>query len=173
VQQAVSGLSHVPSDGFYGSGKRYVKYGFEYWSDPSNPTTGYIQWMVDGKPTSRMGANAVGPDPIDSPIGPAGSGLGGSGVGQRLIPEEPMSIILNLGISPNWQTIDLATMTFPTEMLIDYVRVYQRDGQLNVGCDPPNYPTKNYIDTHLDAYTNVNYTAWPYAKPKNSQYDGC
>ena len=36
-----------------------------------------------------MGAAAVGPD----------QGSTGSGVGQRLIPEEPMSIILNLGIS--------------------------------------------------------------------------
>ena len=36
-----------------------------------------------------MGAAAVGPD----------QGSTGSGVGQRLIPEEPMSIVLNLAIS--------------------------------------------------------------------------
>jgi hypothetical protein len=36
-----------------------------------------------------MGASAVGPD----------QGAGGTSVGQRLIPEEPMSIVLNLGIS--------------------------------------------------------------------------
>lgn len=80
-------------------------------------------------------------------------------------------------------------MMFPTEMLIDYVRVYQRDGYTNIGCDPPGYPTKSYIDAHLEAYTSKelsfcvsrlidvyidpNYTAWPYAKPQNSQYDGC
>jgi hypothetical protein len=45
--------------------------------------------MADGKKTYRMGASAVGPD----------QGAGGTGVGQRLIPEEPMSIIFNLGIS--------------------------------------------------------------------------
>jgi hypothetical protein len=36
--------------------------------------------MVDGKETTRMGATAVGPDQATD----------GSGVGQRLIPEEPM-----------------------------------------------------------------------------------
>jgi hypothetical protein len=39
---------------------------------------------MDGR--YRMGASAVGPD----------QGAGGTGVGQRLVPEEPMS---NLGIS--------------------------------------------------------------------------
>jgi len=39
-----------------------------------------------------MGTAAVGPD----------QGTGGTGVDQRLIPEEPMSIVLNLGISGAW-----------------------------------------------------------------------
>ncbi|KAG6829762.1 suppressor of kre null, partial [Arthromyces matolae] len=65
-----------------------------------------------------------------------------------------MSIVLNIGISPNWQTIDLSTLIFPAEMLIDYVRVYQRKGQTNVGCDPAAFPTKDYINNHLDAYTS-------------------
>lgn len=82
--------------------------GFEYWADPSAPTDGFITWQVDGKPSIRVGASAVGPD-TDATTG--------SGVGQRLIPEEPMvsvprgvtfystnifyfqSIVLNLGIS--------------------------------------------------------------------------
>ncbi|KIM89874.1 hypothetical protein PILCRDRAFT_812656 [Piloderma croceum F 1598] len=50
-------------------------------------------------------------------------------------------IVLNLGISANWQTIDLTTMDFPAEMLIEYARVYRLKGQTNIGCDPPNYPT--------------------------------
>ncbi|KDQ22034.1 glycoside hydrolase family 16 protein, partial [Pleurotus ostreatus PC15] len=73
-------------------------------------------------------------------VGPD-NGPDGSGVGQRLIPEEPMSIVLNLGISPNWQTIDFSTLIFPAEMLVDYVRVYQRKGAINVGCSPKDYPT--------------------------------
>ncbi|KAJ7228320.1 concanavalin A-like lectin/glucanase, partial [Mycena pura] len=144
VQQALSGLSQVPGDGFQGSGQRLVSYGFEYWSDPKQPGSGFITWQVDGQQTLRMGAGAVGPD----------QGPDGSGVGQRLIPVEPMSIILNLGISNNWQTIDLTTMVFPAEMLVDYVRVYQRDDEKNIGCDPPDYPTMEYISNHDVAYTS-------------------
>jgi len=55
----------------------------------------------------------------------------------------------------NWQTIDTTTMQFPAEMLVDYVRVYQRKGQTNIGCDPPNYPTANYIQRHLDTYSSA------------------
>ena len=65
-----------------------------------------------------------------------------------------MSIVLNLGISPNWQTIDLTTMIFPAELRFDYVRVYQRKGSTNVGCDPVGYPTMKYIDNHIEAYTS-------------------
>jgi len=82
-------------------------------------------------------------------MGPDTDPTVGSGVGQRLVAEEPMAIILNLGMSANWQDIDRSTMEFPAEMLIEYVRVYQRKGQTNIGCDPPNYPTANYIQNHL------------------------
>ena len=46
-------------------------------------------------------------------------------------------------------------MTFPAEMLVDYVRVYQRDGHTNVGCDPPDHPTANYINNHPEAYNSL------------------
>jgi hypothetical protein len=55
--------------------------GFKYWSNPSNPTSGYIEWQVNGSPTAQMGALAVGPD--QDP-------MVRSGVGQRIIPVEPM-----------------------------------------------------------------------------------
>src|SRR6266702_5189815 len=54
----------------------------------------------------------------------------------------------------NWQTVDLTTMTFPTEMVVDYVRVYQRKDSQNIGCDPPDYPTMDYISRHPEAYTS-------------------
>lgn len=65
---------------FEGSGQVFTKFGFEYWAEPLAPEKGFITWMVDGKPSHRMGADAMGPD----------QGPGGSGVGRRLIPEEPM-----------------------------------------------------------------------------------
>ena len=46
-------------------------------------------------------------------------------------------------------------MEFPAIMQIDYVRVYQRKGSNNVGCDPPDYPTKTYIENHPEAYTSA------------------
>jgi beta-glucan synthesis-associated protein KRE6 len=45
-------------------------------------------------------------------------------------------------------------MQFPAVMLVDYVRVYQRKDSVNVGCDPPNYPTADYINRHKDDYTS-------------------
>ncbi|KAF8625530.1 hypothetical protein AX15_005334 [Amanita polypyramis BW_CC] len=162
LQQAVSSLATLPSDMFQGSGQVFRTVGFEYWADPSNRQDGFVTWQVDGSPTYRMGVSAVGPD----------AGTNGSQIGQRIIPEEPMSIILNLGISPNWQTIDLSTMIFPAELRFDYVRVYQRKGHINVGCNPKNYPTTQYIQNHIDAYMNPNTTQWNWPIPKNSAYSG-
>ncbi|KAI0746638.1 beta-glucan synthesis-associated [Daedaleopsis nitida] len=171
IQQAVSSLTKLPDDMFQGSGAVFKTLGFEYLANPSNRDEGFITWQVDGKATYRMGAAAMGPD----------QGTDGSQVSQRIVPEEPMSIVFNLGISQNWQDIDLSTMIFPAVMQVDYVRVYQRSGQKNVGCDPPDYPTKNYIDNHPDAYSNANLTLWSQAEPvgagypwpKNSAYTGC
>ncbi|KAJ8496348.1 hypothetical protein ONZ45_g12486 [Pleurotus djamor] len=163
VQQSVSGVSILPSDMFQGSGRNFKTLGFEYWANPSNVQEGFITWQVDDQLTHRMHAAAVGPD--QDPIT-------GSGVGQRLIPEEPMSIILNNGFSNNWQTIRPETLIFPAEMLIDYVRVYQRRGSQNVGCSPPDYPTADYINSHPEAYSNPNLTTWPYPKPRNVLWEG-
>jgi len=94
-------------------------------------------------------------------------------ISQRNIAEEPMAIVLNLAISESFQKVDLPNMVFPSEYKVDYVRVYQRKGEKNVGCDPQDYPTTQYIANHMDVYTNPNITKWPYTFPKNSLYDGC
>jgi hypothetical protein len=40
-------------------------------------------------------------------------------------------------------------LQFPSEMYVDYVRVYQREGiQNGVTCDPPNRPTATYIQKY-------------------------
>ncbi|TFK87206.1 glycoside hydrolase family 16 protein [Polyporus arcularius HHB13444] len=171
IQQAVSGLTNLPDNMFQGSGAVFTPLGFEYWANPANRDEGFITWQVNGKPSVRMGAGAMGPD----------QGPDGSQVGQRIVPEEPMSIILNLGISQNWQQIDLSTMVFPAIMQVDYVRIYQRSGHTNIGCDPADYPTAKYIEDHAEAYSNPNLTYWSqpppvgagYSWPKNSMYDGC
>lgn len=166
MQQAVSGLTDLPADIFNGTGGNFYTFGFEYWTDPENPDQGYIIWVANGKESLRMGASAVDEDPLPD----------GSGVGRRLIPEEPMvrlffplllhfslrkanfsvqSIVLNLAISTSFQTVSLDTMVFPAEMHVDYVRVYQREGQENIGCSPDKYPTADYIANHEEAYTSM------------------
>ncbi|KAG7086517.1 hypothetical protein E1B28_002469 [Marasmius oreades] len=164
LQQAVSALTKVPADGFQGiPNRRFVTYGFEYWGNPDDRSNSFVTFQVDGQPSYRMGYGAVGPD----------KGEGGSQVGQRIVPEEPMYILLNMGISPNWQNINLETLLFPAEMLFDYVRIYQRKGHVNVGCNPKDYPTADYISRHLDQYTAINATKWTGGSPRNRLYDGC
>jgi beta-glucanase (GH16 family) len=56
-------------------------------------------------------------------------------------------MIFNLGISPSFQGQDFQPMVFPAEMVIDFVRVYQLPGVQNgLTCDPPKYPTSDYIN---------------------------
>jgi hypothetical protein len=31
------------------------------------------------------------------------------------------------------------------DLTIDQVRIYQREGEENLTCDPPNYPTSQYV----------------------------
>lgn len=54
----------------------------------------------------------------------------------------------------SWQPIDLTTMVFPGIMLVDYIRVYQRSSNPNMGCSPDDYPTEDYIQAHLPAYSS-------------------
>lgn len=64
----------------------------------------------------------------------------------RPIPQEPMYIIANLGMSRNFGNVDLEHLTFPAIMRIDWIRVYQATDAINIGCDPKGFPTAAYID---------------------------
>ena len=48
-------------------------------------------------------------------------------------------------MSQNFGFVDLAHLTFPTTMKVDYIRVYQDPANINVGCDPSDFPTAAYI----------------------------
>ncbi|CAE6436167.1 unnamed protein product [Rhizoctonia solani] len=160
VQQAVSGLTTLPEDIYQQAQGNFQTFGFEYYGNRNKRSDGYITWVANGKESFSMTAAAVGPDAMAE-------------IQTRPIAEEPMSIVLNLAISESFQKVDVPNMVFPSEFKVDYVRVYQRKGEKNVGCDPKDYPTSQYIKDHLDVYTNANITKWPYAFPKNSEYDGC
>lgn len=98
-------------------------------------------------------------------------------ISARPVPQEPMYLIMNLGISENFGVIDFEHLTFPTTMRVDWIRVYQRSDSINIGCDPKAFPTEAYINEYIEAYTNPNLTTWvddfkqPF--PKNSFLGQC
>ncbi|KAG7664122.1 uncharacterized protein J8A68_002376 [[Candida] subhashii] len=131
----------------------FQEYAFEYINDD---TIGYIRWFVGDQPTMTVHAQALHPN---------------GNIDFRQISKEPMSIVMNLGMSNNWAYIDWPSLSFPVTMYVDYVRVYQPEDQINVGCDPPGYPTQEYIQQHLNIYSNINLTLFEeggYTFPKNS-----
>jgi beta-glucanase (GH16 family) len=141
-QQAMSGISTLNNDWYDGNG--YQSYGFSY---VPGGAEGSIQWFIGDMPTWKMTGDSVGPN---------------GNVGQRMITSEPMSMVLNLGMSPTFAPIDHAQIAahLPAHMRIDYVRVYQDPAKIMVSCDPPGYETTEYITQHLEPYTNPNITKW-------------
>lgn len=162
-QEAVSGVTLLGTDTYELGKGTFKKIGFEYKADPKTRDSNYITWFTDGQKTWTMNAAAVGPDRrVD--------------IGQRLVSEEPMSIIMNFGMADGFAFVDIENLIFPATMRIDYVRIYQPEDKINIGCNPPDYPTTDYIERHLDAYMNPNATQWEklgYSWPKSSLYDGC
>ncbi|THG97039.1 hypothetical protein EW026_g4893 [Hermanssonia centrifuga] len=162
-QQAVSAVTSIDSNNYNNVG--YATYGYEWWSDPNNRDDGYVTWSSQGKESWTMTSKTIGADPVTQ-------------VSQRLIPEEPMYMIFNLGMSPSFQHQDFKHLVFPSKMYIEYVRVYQRSDAFETGitCNPASHPTTDYINAHMNAYTNPNLTTWDqagYTFPRNSLYDGC
>ena len=140
-QQAMSGLSNLNNDWY--NGKDYAEYNFYY----SPGASGQITWSVADTPSWKLDARAIGPN---------------GNVGQRVIPEEPMSLVMNFGMSTGFSALNLTGIatTLPATMRFDYVRVYQRPDSVSLTCDPPDYPTTAYISDHMEAYTNPNKTHW-------------
>lgn len=138
----------------------FQKYGVEYESFKKKRQDNYLTFLIGEEKMSTVTGNALHPN---------------GNIGWREIPKEPMSLILNLGISMAWTTIEWANIVFPVEFQIDYVRVYQPPGRTKLTCDPQDYPTIDYINKHINAYMNPNLTTWEqagYSFPKN-KLTGC
>lgn len=124
----------------------------------------YIEWINDGKAAWLLQGEGLGPDSAVE-------------ISTRPIPMEPLYLIVNLGMSTNFGTPDFEHLVFPAVMSVDYIRVYQDPAKINVGCDPEDFPTMEYINTYIEAYTNPNLTTWveDYGQPfpKNKLVDGC
>ncbi|KAN0135670.1 Beta-glucan synthesis-associated [Lactarius tabidus] len=143
-QQAVSALTTSDQTAYELNGGNFSVYGFEYQPGTDNA---YVTWIANNKASWTLLSSGVGPDTKVE-------------IGARPIPQEPMYLLLNLGISPSFGFIDFTKLTFPTTMRIDWIRVYQPKGNINIGCDPPNFPTMAYINQYIEAYTDPNLTTW-------------
>ncbi|SCU88429.1 LANO_0D02080g1_1 [Lachancea nothofagi CBS 11611] len=159
-QQAVSAVSTLNTTWYeFGPDAGYFQsYGFEYMNDEEN---GYLRWFVGNNPTYTIYSKALHPN---------------GNIDWRLLSKEPMSVIMNLGLSTNWAYIDFNSIFFPVTMSIDYVRIYQPSNATSINCDPDDYPTYDYIQDHLNAYSNPNLTSWEaagYTFPKNTLTGQC
>ncbi|ODQ64434.1 beta-glucan synthesis-associated [Nadsonia fulvescens var. elongata DSM 6958] len=158
-QQAISGVTILNNSWYAESQEKYYqKYAYEYLNDDQN---GYLRWFVGDDPTFTLYPQALGPN---------------GNIGQRSISKEPMSIIMNLGLSNSWTWINWLALKFPYQLEIDYVRIYQPKDQVSITCDPDDYPTFDYIEEHMNAYQNPNFTHWTdagYAFPKNTLTSNC
>ncbi|KAI9615640.1 hypothetical protein H4Q26_011582 [Puccinia striiformis f. sp. tritici PST-130] len=160
MRESLSGITMT--DGTSYEDKGYQQFGFEY-NKGFQADGGRVSWTYGGQETWTIFANAI-------------AGQSGTQVSPRPISTEPMYVILNLGISNKFQTVEWEKLKFPAKMYVDYVRIYQREGHTNIGCSPKDRPTEDYINRHLGAYTNPNFTTWAqagYTVPKNRLKDNC
>ncbi|KAJ9651911.1 beta-glucan synthesis-associated protein [Neophaeococcomyces mojaviensis] len=142
-QQAVSALTNLNNKWY--DGQEYQTYAFEYTPGAS----GDVTWFVGDQATWRVTGQSLGPN---------------GNVGQRVLPEEPMSIIMNFGMSDGFSAINFTGLAplLPAKMRFDYLRIYQdpNDDNMVMSCDPPGYETTSYINAHKSVYYNQNITSW-------------
>ncbi|MCJ1433135.1 hypothetical protein MMC27_002494 [Xylographa pallens] len=156
-QQAMSGVTTLNNEWY--DGNAYQTYAFEYTPGAS----GKINWFVGEASSWAMDARSVRPN---------------GNVGQRIIPMEPMAMIMNFGMSNGFSALNFTGLGahLPATMRFDYVRIYQDNDAIDVGCDPSDYPTYDYIQNHAEAYQNPNKTQWSqtsHPQPKNALINGC
>lgn len=160
-QQATSVVSETNPDSYEGTGNVYEIYGFQYQPGFDG---GYITWISSGTVAWTLKQAGMAADTTVE-------------IGPRPVPQEPMYIIMNLGMSTNFGKVDLEHLPFPVQMKVDWIRVYQDPDQINYGCDPSDFPTQAYINQYIEAYTNPNLTTWvdDYKQPfpKNSFLGQC
>lgn len=162
-QQSTSGVTNTNQNCYTQKTGCFSTYGYQY-KPGYSADGGYISWITNDVVGWTLDAGALVADPVTQ-------------ISDRPIPQEPMYLITNLGISENFQTVDFTNLIFPATMRIDWIRVYQPQGSINIGCDPKDFPTAAYINEYIEAYTNPNLTTWkndfkqPF--PKNNLTTGC
>lgn len=145
-QQATSGVTQTNQSCYTGVSGCFQTYGYEY--QPGYQSNGgYISWITNDQVAWTVDASGMAADPRVN-------------ISDRPVPQEPMYLIMNLAISPNFATIDFTNLVFPAVMQVDWIRVYQPKNAINIGCDPKDFPTAAYINEYIEAYSNPNLTTW-------------
>lgn len=83
-QQAASFLTDVDNDYYRDNSDEFGIFGVESYANENTRGNNYITWVANGKPSWTLPSEAIGPD-------------AGADIGQRLISEEPMYMIMNFG----------------------------------------------------------------------------
>ncbi|KAL4779226.1 beta-1,6 glucan synthetase [Aspergillus varians] len=155
-QQAMSGVTNLNNKWY--DGKEYQVYAFEY----TPGATGNVTWFVGQDKTWTLDGRSIGPN---------------GNVGQRMIPLEPLAIVMNLGMAYSFAPVDdVIIQHMPGYLRFDYIRIYQDPDHVSVTCDPPGYETTEYIADHPVAYNNINKTTWVdagYDWPSNTLMHEC
>ncbi|KAI0082382.1 concanavalin A-like lectin/glucanase [Panus rudis PR-1116 ss-1] len=144
TQQATSVVTDTNQGCYEGTLGCYSIYGFEY---KPGFDDAYITWISDNKVSWTLKVAGLDADPAVE-------------ISARPVPQEPMYIIVNLGMSHNFGDVDLDHIPFPVHLRVDYIRVYQDPDNKNIGCSPKDFPTEAYINQYIEAYTNPNLTTW-------------
>ncbi|BGP19126.1 hypothetical protein JCM10213v2_007213 [Rhodosporidiobolus nylandii] len=157
-QQVTSGLSNTKLDSYNQTDTdKFAMYGVEYRPTALNGYgTGEIYWLQNDEKMWYLNDQAMSANEFAQ-------------VSNRSVTNEPLYNILNLGMSPSFQYVNLEELVFPATMRVDYVRVYQDPQHINIGCDPKDMPTAQYIADHLPAYHNANYTVWETYQIENNK----
>ena len=123
---------------------RYWTYRMEWKPGPN----GHISWWYDGAFVWAMAAEAFGEYSVCST---RSSKKDCWRTPPRMIPEEPMSIVMNTAIGTwNGGPGAIDGKHWPARFFVDYVRVWQAEE--NIGCNPPDFPTKVYIEKNHELY---------------------
>ena len=151
----MSAVSNLNNDWY--NNNQYQTYAFEY----TPGSDGAITWFVGPEQTWMVDARAIRPN---------------GNVGQRVIPYEPMALVMNFGMSNSFTNINWTGIApqLPAKMRFDYVRIYQDPNSQSISCDPANYPTTDYIQQYGKAYQDPNVTSWYVrASRSTSAYADC
>lgn len=132
-EQATSVVTEIDQNCYTNETGCFSIHGFEY---KPGFDDAYITWIANSKVSWTLKQAGMAADTRVE-------------ISERPIPQEPMYIIINFGMSKNFAEVDLDNLPFPATMLVDYIRVYQRKGEKNIGCDPKDFPTQDYINTYV------------------------